>query len=271
VTAALDSAGPRITAALETAQAAAGKAAADLGPQVEAARKAAAKALSDDVAPRLAAARDAVSPALETARGTLAAATAEAGKKASKAATDVKRRTGRVPEPRSRRWPWLLLLAAAAGGAAFALLRRRRGDDELWVSPAGDGPVPSYREDPVPSSSESSKTPSESGTLSSGQTAPGDAPPPDTDLGMQPQQMSNPGVTEGDTPEPSSSSANDPDSATIVNEPAGGVTEGPAAAKGKASVDPGTDATNDTDSDLGPAGTPLANRGQEPGNGTGKA
>jgi hypothetical protein len=121
----------------------------------------------------------------------------------------------------------------------------------------------------VPSpSSESSKTPSESSTLSSGQTAPGDAPPPDTDLGMQPQQMSNPDVTEGDTPEPTTSTPNDNTGTTgMLNEPAEGVIEGPAAASGKVSVDPGTDATNDNESDLGPAGTPLANRGQEPGKG----
>ena len=164
----------------------------------------------------------------------------------------------------------MLLLAAAAGGAALALLRRRRSDDDLWVSPAGDGPrCPSYREDPVPN--QSSKTPSESSTLSAGQTAPGsgDAPPPDTDLGMQPQQMSNPDVTEGDTPEPSSSTSNDEGSGAIANEPAGGVTEGPAAAnQPPTTVDPATDATNDEGTGLGEAGTPLANRGQEPGKGT---
>jgi hypothetical protein len=79
---------------------------------------------------------------------------------------------------------------------------------------------------------------------------------------MQPQQMSNPEVTEGDVPEPDTSSSND--APGMVNEPAGGVTEGPAAASGKASVDPATDATNDEGGSLGEAGTPLANRGQQP-------
>jgi hypothetical protein len=41
--------------------------------------------------------------------------------------------------------------------------------------------VPSYREDPVPSSSDKS--------VSVAQTSAGDATPPDTDLGEQPQQM----------------------------------------------------------------------------------
>jgi hypothetical protein len=181
----------------------------------------------------------------------------------------VRERAGRTvgrPQPQPRRWPWLLLLAAAAGGAAFALLRRRRSDDDLWVSPAGDGPVPSYREDPVPhSSSDSAKTPSTSGSLSAAQTSPGDAPPPDTDLGMQPQQMSNPPVTEGDVPEPDTSSSSDPAMTTPLNAPSSGPTEGPAAANERpTSVDPVTDATNDEGGSLGEAGTPLANRGQEP-------
>jgi len=168
------------------------------------------------------------------------------------------KKTGAQPQP--RRWPWFALLAVAAGGAAFALLRRRRGDAELWVSPAGDGPVPSYREDPVPSSSsDASKSPS------AAQTSPGDAPPPDTDLGMQPQQMSNPGVTEGDTPEPDTSSSSDPALTTPLNAPDSGPTEGPAAAgQLPTTVDPATDATNEEGGSLGPAGTPLANRGQEP-------
>ena len=42
-------------------------------------------------------------------------------------------------------------LALAVGTAVFVLLRRKKDDD--WTpAPAGDGPVPSYREDPVPSS-----------------------------------------------------------------------------------------------------------------------
>jgi hypothetical protein len=170
--------------------------------------------------PRVSAARDAVAPALESARETLVAgvesarseidarraevvagaaeSTRKARKSAKKArkiaaqkrgefekkaaatAKQVKRRTGVAPEP--RRWPWLLL-ALAVGAAVFALLRRKKNDD--WTpAPAGDGPVPSYREDPVPSSpSDSSKT------VSAVPDAPGDATPPDTDLGMQTAQL----------------------------------------------------------------------------------
>jgi hypothetical protein len=169
--------------------------------------------------PRVTAARDVVTPALESARETLAAGVesarseidarraelaagaAESSRKARKSAKkarkvaaakrqefekkaaatakQVKRRAAVEPAP--RRWPWLLL-ALALGGAAFALLRRRKND---WTpAPAGDGPVPSYREDPVPSS------PSDSGkTVSAVPDAAGDATPPDTDLGMQTAQL----------------------------------------------------------------------------------
>ena len=80
---------------------------------------------------------------------------------------------------------------------------------------------------------------------------------------MQPQQMSNPEVTEGDVPEPDTSSSSDPAMTTPLNAPSSGPTEGPAAA-GQLPVDPATDATNDEGAQLGEAGTPLANRGQLP-------
>ena len=69
------------------------------------------------------------------------------------------------------------------GAGVFSLLRRKKNDD--WTpAPAGDGPVPSYREDPVPSS------PSDSGkTVSAVPDAAGDATPPDSDLGMQTAQL----------------------------------------------------------------------------------
>ena len=145
--------------------------------------------------PRVSAAREAVTPALESARETLVAgvesarseidarraelvagaaeSTRKARKSAKKArkvaaqkrgefekkaaatAKQVRRRADVAPEP--RRWPWLLL-ALAIGAGVFAVLRRKNNDD--WTpAPAGDGPVPSYREDPVPSSpSDSGKT-----------------------------------------------------------------------------------------------------------------
>jgi hypothetical protein len=72
-------------------------------------------------------------------------------------------------------------------------------------------------------------------------------------------------VTEGDVPEPDTSSSSDPALTTPLNAPESGPTEGPAAAGTKpGTVDPATDATNDEGGSLGEAGTPLANRGQEP-------
>jgi hypothetical protein len=241
---------------------------------VEAAQKAAQKALKDDVvprleaaqiaalayaAPRVVAAREAVTPALESARETLVAgvdsarseldarraelvaSAAESTRKARKVARKarkkagkkhkefekaaiatartVKRRVGVEPEP--RRWPWLLVLLAV-GTAAFVLLRRKKGD--AWTpAPAGDGPVPSYREDPVPSS------PSNSGkTVSTAMETAGDSTPPETDMGMQDAQLAegdgalddaplSPGADEGgrgDAPEPFSTGGSDPDGPT---------------------------------------------------------
>ena len=110
---------------------------------------------------------------LDARRAELAASAAESGRKARKAAkkarknagrkhrdfekaalataATVKRTVGAEPEPR-RRWPWVFA-ALALGTAVFVFLRRKQDDD--WTpAPASDGPVPSYREDPVPSSDE---------------------------------------------------------------------------------------------------------------------
>jgi len=243
VEAAYDAAAPKVAAAVTSAQAAAVKAAADLAPRVEAARKAAHKALEDDVVPRLeaaqtaalayatprvVAAQKAVGPALESARETLVAgvdsarselearraelvATAEkstrkarktakkarktAGKKrrefekaAAATAKQVKRRVGAEPSP--RRWPWLFAVLAV-GTAVFVVLRRLNKSDEWTPAPAGDGPVPSYREDPVPSS------PSDSGkTVSDAQGAPSDSAPAESDMGTRDAQLA-----EGDGPD----------------------------------------------------------------------
>src|SRR5688572_19690704 len=191
--------------------------------------------------PRVSAARDAVTPALESARETLVAgvesarseidarraelvagaekSTRKARKSAKKArkvasskrhefekkaaatAKQVKRKTGAAPEP--RRWPWLLL-ALAVGAAVFSLLRRKKSDE--WTpAPAGDGPVPSYREDPMPSS------PSDSGkSVSTVPDAAGDGTPPDSDLGTQTAQLA-----EGETgTEEGAPGAGTPDGAT---------------------------------------------------------
>ncbi|MGY1724680.1 hypothetical protein [Blastococcus sp. SYSU DS0533] len=202
----------------------------DVGPRLTAAQAAALAYAT----PRVVAARDVVSPALESARGTLiagvdsarseldarraelAAAAAESSRKARKAAkkarrnagkkrrefekaalataTTVKRRAGVGPEP--RRWPWVLALLAA-GTAAFVLLRRSK--QESWTpAPAGDGPVPSYREDPVPSSdSNSGKTVSTASQTS-------DSAPAESDMGVRDAQL-----VEGDGPDTATENGSD--------------------------------------------------------------
>jgi hypothetical protein len=225
VEAARGAAAPKVAAAMTAAQARAREAAADLGPRVEAARGAAQKALQDDVvprltaaqtaalayaAPRVAAARETIATGLETAvselearREELNATTSRARrraakkrrqleKRASRKATQVKRKVGVEKEP--RRWPWLLAVVAL-GAAVAAVLRGRRQND--WTpAPAGDGPVPSYREDPVPTS------PTER-TVSDAETAAGDAQ--DGDIGsLAPEEAPRPGVAPG-SPTPTGS------------------------------------------------------------------
>jgi hypothetical protein len=210
---------------------------------------------------------------LEARREELAATTAKARKKArkkaakqrkqlekkaGKTATGVKRRVGVEPEP--RRWPWVVALLAVTG-AVVVVLRRLRGSDDAWSpAPTGDGPVPSYREDPV------LHTPGdESGrTVSAASTAPGDATPPDDDLGTQIAQPAGP--VEG--PEDDASGVPQPGS---VRPPAPGLsatTAGPEnpVPEGPGGVPPEADATNPTGSPTGPAGTPLADRGEPPVN-----
>jgi hypothetical protein len=189
----------------------------DVVPRLEAAQVAAAAY----AAPRVAAARETVGPALESARETLVAgvdsarseldarraelvaaaekSTRRARKQAKKArktagqkrrefekkatatAKQVKRSTG--IQKKSRRWPWLLVALGLAAGVVV-LLRGKKKDDTWTPAPAGDGPVPSYREDPVPSSTSTSVL-----TVSDAEFASGDATPEDSDLGEQPSQM----------------------------------------------------------------------------------
>jgi hypothetical protein len=219
----------------------------------KAAQKAAQKTLADDVAPRLtaaqtaalayaaprvAAARHAVTPALESAREALearreelAASTAQATKKAkkltakqrkqlekkaAKATRSAKRKVGVEPEP-APRWPWLIAVLGIAAVVAV-LLRRRKGNDDLWPASTGDGPVPSYREDPVPSS------PSDSGkTVSSAQSSAGDATPADSDLGTQPAQMASPEdkSRETDVPGTATGGPTNDELNTMFNSPTG--------------------------------------------------
>jgi hypothetical protein len=200
--------GPRVEAAQKTLKN-------DVVPRIEEAQKAAVAY----AAPRVAAAREAVGPALESARETLAAgvdsalseldarraelaATAEkSGRKARKSAkkarkTAVKKRhdfekaaaataktvkRGVGVQKKSRRWPWAL--AAVGIVAGVVVLLRGKKQDSWTPAPAGDGPVPSYREDPVPSAAGTT------GTVSDAEFAAGDSTPDDSDLGMQTSQM----------------------------------------------------------------------------------
>ncbi|MGY1741051.1 MULTISPECIES: hypothetical protein [unclassified Blastococcus] len=222
VHAAREAAVPALTGAVAATTAAASKAAADLAPRVEAAQKAAQKALATEVLPKVVAAREAVGPAFENARETLvsgvetalhelearreelvgaagktgtkakrkaakAAAKQKARAKAAKASAkaSAKAKRGTALEPAPRRWPWLAVFAAV-GAVAFAVLRRR-GDTDAWTpAPTGDGPVPSYREDPVPSAPSNN----ESGkTVSSATWEAGDSAPAESDMGIRDAQM----------------------------------------------------------------------------------
>jgi hypothetical protein len=210
----------------------------DVVPRLETAQTA---ALAYAV-PRAVAARDAVTPVLESAkealaagvesarseldarRAEVAAAAAESTRKARKkakkarkvavkkhhelekkvAATASQVRRKAVVESSPRRWPWVFL-ALAVGTAVFVLLRRKKAD--AWTpAPAGDGPVPSYREDPVPTSDSNSGK-----TVSTAMDTPSDSSPPESDMGVRDAQLvegDGPDVTtppEATTPEPFSS------------------------------------------------------------------
>ena len=237
---------PRVEAAQKAAQKTLRD---DVTPRLEAAQVAALAYAT----PRVTAARDVVTPALDSARETLlagvdsarseidarraefAAAAAESGRRARKAAkkarknagkkhrefekaalataATVKRRVGVEPEPR-RRWPWVFA-ALALGTAAFVFLRRKQGDD--WTpAPASDGPVPSYREDPVPSSDEFG------GKTVSTATTTGDSAPNESDMGVRDAQF-----VEGDGP--TSTGEDIQNSPQPFTSGGGGADEGPTA------------------------------------------
>jgi hypothetical protein len=108
-------------------------------------------------------------------------------KKAAATAKQVKRTSSAAPKP--RRWPWLLL-ALAIGAGVFSLLRRKKNDD--WTpAPTGDGPVPSYREDPVPRANDN-----DGKTVSTAMETTSDSAPPESDLGIRDAQL-----VEGDGPD----------------------------------------------------------------------
>jgi hypothetical protein len=237
---------PRVEAAQKAAQKALKD---DVVPRLEAAQIAAAAY----AAPRVAAARDVVTPALDSARETLVAgvdsarseldarraelvaSAAESTRRARKAAKKarkkagkkhkefeqaaiatartVKRKAGVEKQPRRLRW---VFLALGLGTAAFVLLRRKK--DDAWTpAPAGDGPVPSYREDPVPTSSNSGKTVSTADTT-------GDSAPAESDLGVRDAQL-----VDGDGPDSASVNGSDaPEPFTSGGGSDAGPTAGPA-------------------------------------------
>jgi hypothetical protein len=237
---------PRVEAAQKAAQKALKD---DVGPRLEAAQVAALAYAS----PRVAAARDAVTPALDSARETLVAgvdsarseldarraelvaSAAESTRKARKVAKKarkkagkkhkefeqaaiatartVRRKAGVEKQPRRLRW---VFLALGLGTAAFVLLRRKK--DDAWTpAPAGDGPVPSYREDPVPTSSDSGKTVSTADTT-------GDSAPAESDLGVRDAQL-----VDGDGPDSASVNGSDaPEPFTSGGGSDAGPTAGPA-------------------------------------------
>jgi hypothetical protein len=226
VVAARQSAGPAAISVLAAAGAAAAKAAADLAPRLEAAQEATRTALAVEVAPRVVAARDTVGPALgsardsllsgastardglvagvgsalgelEARRAALVGGTSKAVGRSSKTVGKGRRRTKRTVaktraqvwrevgrDTSSRRWPWVLV-ALAVGAATFAFLRRRK-EDPWTPAPAGDGPVPSYREDPVPSSPSDDNA---GKTVSSAMFESGDSAPPEDDMGIRDAQF----------------------------------------------------------------------------------
>ncbi|MGX5656257.1 hypothetical protein ACWKWC_15905, partial [Geodermatophilus nigrescens] len=122
---------------------------------------------------------------LDQRRAELVGGTAKAArktkKKSAKKVAQAKRSVG--SDTGSRRWPWVLL-ALAVGAATFSFLRRRKQDP--WTpAPAGDGPVPSYREDPVPSAPSNDQS---GKTVSSAQWEAGDSAPPESDMGIRDAQ-----------------------------------------------------------------------------------
>jgi hypothetical protein len=150
----------------------------------------------------------------------------EAGKRTAATVTSVKRSVGIEKEP--RRWPWVVAVLAVVGAAVVVLLRKKSADDPWTPAPTGDGPVPSYREDPVPSSPSSpaggTETPEAQGkTVSSAETAPSDSAPTDTDIGALAQQPAAGPEDQSNltAPEPASSTYNDPDTPIATAGPTG--------------------------------------------------
>jgi hypothetical protein len=128
----------------------------------------------------------------------------------------VKRSVGIQKEP--RRWPWVIAVLAVVAAGVAVLVRRKAPEDQWTPAPTGDGPVPSYREDPVPSSPSTpaggTETPEAQGkTVSTAMTTPSDSSPTDTNIGALAQQPAAGPEDQSNlaAPEPASSTYNDPD------------------------------------------------------------
>ncbi|OMQ13757.1 hypothetical protein A7K94_0221335, partial [Modestobacter sp. VKM Ac-2676] len=148
----------------------------------------------------------------------------DAGKRTARTVTSVKRRVGVEPEP--RRWPWVLAVLAVVAGVVV-VLRGKKREDPWNPAPTGDGPVPSYREDPVSTSSTTPAGGTESAesqgkTVSSAETAPSDSAPTDTNIGaLEAQPASGAGEPSNQSaPEPATSTSNDPDLPVATSGPA---------------------------------------------------
>ena len=118
-------------------------------------------------------------------------------------------------------------------------------------APTGDGPVPSYREDPVPSSPSTpaggSESPEAQGkTVSTSMTAPSDSGPAEGGIGaLEAEPASGPGEPSNqDRPTTATGTTNDPDSPVATAAP-DSFTEAPGSA-GNSAPSRGTRPDEDT-------------------------
>jgi hypothetical protein len=163
-------------------------AAAETARDLAAARVAALRSAAEANSKAVSKKADRLSKKAEKRRKELAKAAAKATKDTRKQTHELAQRIGVEKKP--RRWPWLLV-ALGVGGAVFAVVRRSTAADDPWTpAPTGDGPVPAYREDPVPSTdsnpADDSTTETNGGqAVSTAEDAAGDATPESTDLGWR--------------------------------------------------------------------------------------
>jgi hypothetical protein len=146
-----------------------------------------------------------------------------------------------------RRWPWVVAVLAVVAAGVVVLVRRKAPEDQWTPAPTGDGPVPSYREDPVPSSPSTpaggTETPEAQGkTVSTAQLAPSDSGPAEGGIGALEAEPAagRDEPSNQDRPTAASSTHNDGDTPIATAAP-DSLTESP-----------------------GSAGSPIASRGAAP-------